>query len=111
MKTVKEYMLALHAIDEKDGRSYLSAYDALIWAIASSPMCDLEDIVTDLLMGPYDKLPIPMQVMIARIVALNSVSIGDKETFDHAELILSLYGDPVTTKRIAVHWPEQRSEK
>ena len=106
MKTVKEYMLALYAIDGKDHKGYRSAYDDLLWALACSPMCDLEDIVTDLLMGPYDQLPIPMQVMIARIVALNSVSIGDKETFDHAELILSLYEDPEVTKHIAVYWPE-----
>ena len=54
MKTVKEYMLALYAIDGKDHKGYRSAYDVLLWALACSPMCDLEDIVTDLLMGPYD---------------------------------------------------------
>jgi len=106
MKSIKDYILELQAIDQKDGESYLLVYDSLLWALAVSPLCDLKDIVTDLLSGPYEKMPIPMQVMIARIVALNSISIGDKKTFEHADLILSLYGDSETLKQIDIDWPE-----
>lgn len=106
MKSVKEYILELRAIDQIDGESYVLAYDKLLWALAVSPLSELQDIVSDLLSGPYKELPIPMQVMIARIVAFKSISIGDKEMFDHADLILSMYGDYEILKQIAIDWPE-----
>ena len=96
MKNIKKCLDELLLIKETDYKAYSCAYDNLLWLLSISPMNDLKEVSSNILKGSYDyfSLPVPMKIMIARMVILQSILDKDKQSHDNASTILSLYKEP-----------------
>ena len=71
-------------------------YDRMLWVILTSPAEDLVVFADLLFQNPYIDLPVPLQVLIFRVMGLELSD--DVERLRKAESGISMYCDPVEEK-------------
>jgi len=75
-----------------DPAGYASAYDNLLWAVATAPTDELAALVRLLYDDPYIRLPVPIQVVAFRLWGLESPT--DSERSREAAAAIAMYCSP-----------------
>jgi len=93
MMSLEQHAKALLSSPDTDPSQFHQDYDQFLWMLCTASREEIRTLAPKLFDDPLIRLPIPLQVVLFRILGLEY--LGDEETANMALSGIAMYCDPI----------------